>query len=144
MHDLPQIEQNYQDYIQNLVHWNPDGVVPVDLKVLQQFDLLQLTEPEAEEKESSMTRYFHVVESEEKITLINERFVIWIVPDTGESRPTTYTLIALNEGDKLALELVFSTTGIYNNSKLVLRILEKYLKDIQENEEVMSGLGLAS
>jgi hypothetical protein len=44
-------------------------------------------------------------------------------------------LIALNQKGIPRLELAFLTTDVYNTSKLVLRILEKFLHEIQENEE---------
>ena len=141
MQDLAQIEESYKHYVQDLSHWIPDGILSVDIHLLQSFDLLSLDDPSAKKDEGSpVTRYFHVIESDEKITLINEQFVIWIVPDPNQDRPITYTLIALNGDDRLDLELAFSTHGIYNNSRLVLRVLEKFLVEIQENENTLKNL----
>jgi len=80
------------------------------------------------------------VESEEKLTLVNDEFIVWIVPEKLKSSSITFTLIALNKENDIQLELAFTTRGIYNNSHLVLRLLEKYLIDIQNTEEQLAKL----
>ncbi len=105
---------------------------------MQKLDLLSYHLPGS--YDTSLTRYFHVIETEEKITLINEQYIVWIVPGKIDNVSITYTMIALNLPTEAKLELVFSTSGVYNTSKLVLRVLEKYLSEIQENEDFMSRL----
>ena len=56
-----------------------------------------------------------MIETTEKITLINDEFVIWIVPEKVNNSATTYTLIALNRNDGPQLEVTFITSGVYNN-----------------------------
>lgn len=138
MNDINQLDELYKKYISNLGSWLPEGVIEVDLKLMQEMDLLDYHR--REKKDPSLTRYFHVVESAEKITLINENFVIWIVPDRINDTPVTYTLIALNSPDKPHLEMAFASRGVYNTSRLVLRVLEKYLQDIQDTEDLLHKL----
>jgi len=138
MNKLSKLDQYFKKYTSELSRWLPDGVVQVDLALLAEFDLLDTF---FEEKVTpALTRYFHVVESFEKITLINDQFVIWIVPEKAEV-PKTLILIALNFADHLDLEIGFMTSGVYNTSRLVLRILEKFLFEIQENEEMLKHMG---
>ena len=127
------LEVKYQEYMQDLPRFAPDGVIDVDLSLLHEFKLLDCDE--VEDPDSPLTHSFYVIESSEKLTLFNQKFVIWIVPQLIEQTPTTYTLIALNSDEKTHLEMIFATTGVYNHSSLVLRILEKFLEQIEENEE---------
>ncbi|PJD96446.1 MAG: hypothetical protein CK425_05600 [Parachlamydia sp.] len=138
MNKLTKLDQYFKKYMKELNHWLPDGVVQVDLALLAEFELLDSFFDE--KSTPALTRYFHVVESFEKITLINDQFVIWIVPEKAEI-PRTLILIALNYPDHLDLEIAFMTKGVYNTSRLVLRILEKFLFEIQENEELLKRMG---
>ena len=132
------LEACYKRYMNDISKWLPDGIIEVDLEVLHQLDLLNFHAKGA--ADSALTRYFHVVETEEKLTLVNEQFIVWIVPERQERTSVTYTLIALNAEENVRLELAFSTSGIYNNSHLVLRLLEKYLLEIQTTEEQLDKL----
>lgn len=139
MNKIKIIEDQYKEFSKNISYWLPEGIVEVDLMLLQRLNLLQYHS--SQKKDPRLTRYFHVIESSEKITLFNDLFVVWIVPDKIAQSPITYTLIALNPKQP-HLELAYSTTGVYNTSKLVLRILEKFLEEIQENEEILSYLNI--
>jgi hypothetical protein len=129
--------------MKNLTKCLPEGMVHVDIALLQKLDLLNFEEEVAKE-EDSLTRYFHIVETDEKITLVNEQFAIWIVPENTNDVAKTFTLIALNTGKEPRLELAFCVRGVYNTSKLVLRVLDKYLKEIMENEQALDQLRKAS
>lgn len=138
MNNMPVIEEYYNKYIIDIYKWAPDGIIEVGLDLLHRMNLLGFHPGEIKKEDDALTRYFHVIESMEKITLINDEYVIWIVPDNVSGTPVTYGLIALNRPKGPQLELVFSTSGVYNNSWLVLRILEKFLKEIHENEDIIS------
>lgn len=138
MNDINQLDELYKKYIKDLNAWLPEGLVEVDLKLMQEMDLLDYHRKE--KKDQSLTRYFHVVESAEKITLVNDHFVIWIVPDKINDTPVTYTLIALNSPDSARLEMAFASRGVYNTSHLVLRVLEKFLQEIQDTEDLLFKL----
>lgn len=128
------LEAAYQEYCSDLKRYVPDGVVEVDLGLLQELNLLHCQD-QLENEDESLTQHFYVIESADKLTLFNQRFVVWIVPQMIDQAPTTFTLIALNQKEKPRLEMVFSTAGVYNQSNLVLRILEKFLEQIEENED---------
>lgn len=125
------IEEHFKKFIQDMPIFLPEGAIEVDIDFLERLNLLKLDKPQ----DTALTRYFNVAESQEKITLVNDEFIIWIIPDSTKSVPHTLVLIALNHEGIPQLELAFRASDIYNSSKLVLRILEKLLFDIQENED---------
>ncbi len=135
MHNINILEEAYKKYIKNINDFLPEGLLEVDLDLLHKHDLLNLSKKD----HPTLTQYFHVIESIEKITLVNDQFVVWIIPDQCEGNACTYVLIALNKDDNPHLEMGFVTTGVYNTSRLVLRLLEKYLFEIQENEEMLTS-----
>lgn len=140
MHNLFLIEESYKKFVRNLNQFIPEGFYHVDLDLLYQFDLLHF-QPLSFKKSHPVSRYFQIIETQEKITLINDQFIVWIVPSNEGNIPMTYTFIALNKGNQEPqLEASFVTSGIYNSSKLVLKILEKFLGEIQENELILSKL----
>ncbi len=127
-------------FISNLSYWAPDGIVEIDLTLLHSYGLLKCKDSSSDITRA-LTDYFHVVESPEKITLYNQRFVIWIVPKVIGNEPTTITLVALiNSEETPQIEIVFSTKGIYNSPRLILKILEYYLKEIEENENLIAKI----
>ncbi len=138
MHNLSLLEECFKKFIKNITLWSPESVVPVDLALLNHLGLLNYYNKRSNEQ--MLTRYFQVVESLEKITLVNEEFVVWIVPEKIDNVALTYTLIAVNKPNGPELELAFVASGAYNSSSLVLRILEKYLFEIQETEDFLSQL----
>lgn len=138
MENLENIEQYYQKIIQDLPSYLPEGLVDVDIDLLSHFHMLEDKKP----KDLALTRYFQVIESSDKVTLINNQFVVWILADHKGLKPKTFVLIALRKGDQLKLELGFRTSDIYNTSQLVLRLLENYLHEIQENEDSLKPYGL--
>ncbi|MCB1111402.1 MAG: hypothetical protein H7A37_01255 [Chlamydiales bacterium] len=137
MDNINILEKCFQAYIKDLPRWLPEGIVDVDLKLLNDFNLLNYHDDKRHDP--SLTRYFHVIETQEKITLVNDDFVVWIVPEQIGGVSVTYTLVAINQEKFPRLEMAFATSGVYNTSRLVLRVLEKYLKEIQENEEMLNS-----
>ena len=132
------IEELYQEFTSNLKDWAHDGVVSVDLKLLHELNLLETLATDQEESED-FSQYFHVIETPEKVTLFNEQFVIWIVPKMEEENPVTYVYIALSHEDKTTLEIVFTTSGVYNTPKFVLKVLQYYLLDMIETEATLTN-----
>lgn len=123
-------------YIKEVKTWSPDRLIDVNLSTLQNLGMLtQLHEPSGD---GELTRYFQIAESPDKITLVNEEFVIWIVPEIAFETPITYVFIALNSRKKPTLEVTFTASGVYNSSKLVMKILERMLNEIQENEALLN------
>lgn len=134
-----QLEEIFSQYISNLGQWAHDGVISVDLNLLQDFGLLEDLQNDNDDPDD-LTQYFHVIESVEKVTLFNEQFAIWIVPRLEDEIPTTYVLIALIAGSKPQLEIVFSTTGVYNTPKYVLKVLQHFLIDTLETEATLTAI----
>lgn len=140
MDKIHQLEENYNMYISNIPKWLPEGLVSVDISLLNHLNLLHsFSEPDTGAS-TNMTRNFQVVETPEKITLFNSEFVVWIVPQRERQMPVTHVLIALEKEKSLHLELAFSAAGVYNSSRLVLRVLEKMLQEIQETEKALQKL----
>ncbi len=134
-----QLEEFYQEYTQNLAKWAHDGITDVDLALLHEFGILESLDEE-EEDTDDITQYFHVIESPEKVTLFNEQFAIWIIPKPEEESPATVVLIALNQADKPHLEIVFTTSGVYNTPRYVLKVLQHFLIDMLETEETLTSI----
>ena len=134
MDKIADLDSSYEQFIRRLPDLLPDGIIEVDLKLLQKLGLLH--DEMQNEQAASLTRFFHVVESKEKITLFNDQFAIWIVPEKIHNEPHTLVLVALNMPTRLHLEMAFSMSGIYNTSRLVLRVLEKFLAEIYNKYHV--------
>lgn len=133
-----EIERAFREYSTDLAHSTPDGIIKIDLTTLHDLGLLSCDMNSAQGKKA--TQYFHVMESPEKVTLFNDRFIVWIVPQMADDQPNTYTLVALNEEKRPSLELIYQTQGVYNTPNFVLRILEHFLVEIQENDAVVQRL----
>ncbi len=138
MKQLSFIEECYHSYKNDLVRWIPEDIIVVDLTLLQRFNLLN--EDINKPQEPPLSQYFQIIESPNKMTLISSQFVIWITSEKINNIAGTWTLIALNTPSKPHLELAFLATGVYNSSKLVLRLLEKFLFEIEENEKLLALL----
>lgn len=135
-----QLEEHYKKYTEDLSKWAPDGIAKIDLAFLQSLNLLHCSELEMEDAEQELTQMFNIIESPDKITLYNNEFVIWIVPDLVENVPVTFALIAQQHDNDLQLEMVLSIGGPYNTPRLVLKILQKLLQDIQDNDKAINRL----
>ena len=134
-----QIEEKYKEYVQNLPECAHDGVINVDLNMLGELGLLQHLDEENVETDD-LAQYFHVIESPDKVTLFNEQFLIWIVPKMEGEVPLTYVIIAINAENKTHLEVVFTTSGVYNTPKFVLKVLQYFLIDMLETEATLTAI----
>lgn len=133
-----QIEESYKEFMGNLAQWAHDGVTSIDLKFLHDQGLLKTLQDDHGEPDD-LTQYFHVIESVEKVTLFNEQFVVWIIPKMEGEQPMTYVLIALNHPETIHLEIVFTTHGVYNSPRYVLKVLQHYLVDMLETEATLTS-----
>ena len=66
-----EIEDQYQEIMEDLELWTPEGIVHVDLEFLQSLGLLAEVEKEFGHPKHPLTHYFHVIETTEKITLFD-------------------------------------------------------------------------
>lgn len=139
-----ELEASYKKYTKDLSKSLPDGIIKVDLDLLHSLNLLN---PEGDPcpncNATAKEHSFYIFESEEKITLVNEKYIVWIVPQANDNDPVTYTFIAPNKEPHTAtipkLELGFSTSGVFNSSSFVLRILEAFLDEIEETDSQLSN-----
>lgn len=132
------IEEIYKEYSQDLSQWVPDGILSVNLNLLHEHGLLANIRDDSDGQDD-FSQYFHVVETPEKVTLFNEQFIIWIVPKMEEEIPITYVMIALISTNSVHLEIVFTTSGVYNTPKFVLKVLQHYLLDMLETEATLTS-----
>ena len=116
----------------------PDGIVDINVKVLHGLHLLSEESPIIQETPPSSL--LQAIDSGGKITLYNEKFALWIVPQANATPPTTITFIARRTEEGIAPEVAFRTQGIHNRSKTILRLIDRYLAEIQETESVIAGL----
>lgn len=135
------LEEAFQEFSKNLSKWIPDGIIHVDLKLLNDLGLLNNAELEHSVSEANLNHYFHIIETPDKVTLFNEQFAIWIVPQVVDEMPTTTTLISLLQGNKPHLEIVYLTSGVYNTPKYILKILQHFLAEVQDTEAVILSIG---
>lgn len=133
-----ELEDLYKEYTENLVNWAHDGIISVDLNLLNELNLLE--DSGIDNSSDDLTQYFHVIESMEKVTLFNEQFSIWIVPKNEVEVPMTYVFVASNAGDLSRLELVFTTSGVYNTPKFVLKVLQRFLVDMLETQATLTEI----
>src|SRR5205085_8407830 len=121
---------SFRKCIKKLNHLNAENFLNVDLKLLHDLDLLQFHK--TTNQGFGLTRYFQVIETADKITMINEEFVVWIVPEIIDNKNVTYVIIALDGKKEPTLEFVILLSGVYNTSHLILNVLDKFLFEIQE------------
>ncbi len=132
------LEEAFINFMQTFPTCVPDGITSVDLKLLRDLGLLDGEEEEEDSEE--FPHQFHVIETDEKVTLFNDEFAIWIVPKMIDGLPTTLTLISLLIDENPKLEIVFATSGIYNTPKFVLKVLRYYLSEVLDTEEAISSM----
>jgi hypothetical protein len=111
------------------------------MRLLNDLGLLNSAELEHPVSDAHLNHYFHIIETADKVTLFNEQFAIWIVPELIEETPTTTTLIALLQTNKPHLEIVYTTSGVYNTPKYILKVLQHFLSEVQDTEAVISSIG---
>lgn len=136
----PELEEAFLEFSQNLPKHAPDGVITVDLPMLQELGLLKHDQFDQATSHDDLMHYFHVLETPDKVTLFNEQFVVWILPQLIQESSLTLTFIALLNQNKPHLELVFSTAGVYNTPKFILKVLEHFLTEVIDTEAMISSI----
>jgi hypothetical protein len=112
----------------------PDGIIDVDVKLLQSLNILNPTQNIGS---GSAKELLQAIDSGGRITLFNDRFVLWIIPQNDVSPPSTTVILARCNENTIKPEVAFRTAGIHNQSKTILQLIDRYLIDIQETEEVL-------
>ncbi|WP_316356017.1 hypothetical protein [Candidatus Neptunichlamydia sp. REUL1] len=136
-----QLDQAYNEFVSSLSSWIPEGIIEVDMSLLEETGLLTHVSFEEDNNQEQLPHYFHVIETPDKVTLFNHQFAIWIVPKIVDENPTTIVMISLITNGRPHLEIVFSTKGVYNTPKFVLRLLKYYLSEVIDTEEAISSIG---
>jgi len=134
-----QLEEAYKDFTENFQKWAPDGFINVNLQLLQDLGLLSSTEADSADSES-LAQQFHVIETNDKVTLFNQQFAIWIVPQVDTELPSTLILISLIQNLKPHLEIVYTTSGVYNTPQYILRVLQHFLTEVLDTEAIISSI----
>lgn len=134
-----QLEEAYKDFTENFQKWAPDGFINVNLQLLQELGLLNTNDSETSDSES-LSQQFHVIETSDKVTLFNKQFAIWIVPQTDTELPSTLILISLIQNLKPHLEIVYTTSGVYNTPKYILQVLQHFLTEVLDTEAIISAI----
>jgi hypothetical protein len=125
----------YYDYLsKHTSDLLPDGIVNVDVKLLQSLSILS---PNASLGSASAKELLQAIESGGRITLFNDHYVLWIVPQNEVSPPSTTVILARCDKNSIKPEVGFKTAGIHNQSKTILQLIDRYLVDIQETEDVL-------
>lgn len=143
MISLFRTEQVFQDLIRNLPHYLHDAIIQIDdyqLRILGLCDK-QLNQPP--DQDHSFCR-FCVAESGEKLTLINESFISWIVPKWNQLTGETLILVATYQGCDIQLISALVLGGERNSPNAVLKVLERVLIDVWENNLLCTLLGKSS
>ena len=136
-----ELENAFKEFSENFVKWIPDGIIPVDLTLLNEMGLLNHAQFE-QNASDTFAHFFHVVETQEKVTLFNQQFAVWIVPKLIDDHPTTLTFIALlTNNAKPHLEIVFATTGVYNTPRYILKVLQHFMSEVIDTEAIISSIG---
>ncbi len=136
-----QLEDAFVEFSQNLQKHAPDGIIAVDLNLLHAFGLLDNSKFDQSLSSEELMHYFHVHEAADKVTLFNEQFVVWILPKMIQEAPLTLIFIGrIQPNHKPHLELVFSTTGVYNAPKFILKVLEHFLTEVIDTEAIISSI----
>lgn len=137
MKNREELEKYFHTISNNLHKYIPDGILEINIRLLRDLGLLEQDKPD--NVESSLKSTFDVIETGNKMMLINKRFVIWIVSDNLSLKGATYVVVALNQKSKLKPELCFSAKGVYNTTSVVIRVLDKLLTEILENQTVVDS-----
>ncbi len=143
MLDPVELEEAYKRFSCDVKRWVPDGVISVDLQLLHTLGLLEGAPLFAAEAPTNTKHFFHVIETDDKVTLFNEQFAVWIVPKAEDEAKVSATMvyIAWLQGTKPHLEIVFSTEGVYNTPKFILKILERFLQEVSDTEAIIASIG---
>jgi hypothetical protein len=139
MPDPKVLEEHFQNFIKNLPTYLPDGVAVVDIGLVEELGLLKIENLE-KETQDPLNHYFHVLETSDKITLYNDIFTIWIVPNNSDTVSKTFIFIALFQSSTPHLEMAFCTEGVFNTPKYIMKILQHYLNEVQDVEALIASM----
>lgn len=137
MLDPSLLDAKFKAIIKNIPQAVPDGIIEINEQIIKGFGAAMNNRRQSAKNQA----HFYVIEAFDKITLINEKFVVWLFPFIrDESCKETLTFIARHDLPKFQIELAFSTKKEYNHPALVLELLQCFLEEITENESLCEGI----
>lgn len=134
------IEANFKKLMEELPHWIDNENTHVNLRTLEENNLILISEKEEKDIQKNFPFYFHVIETEDKVTLFNEQFIVWILPRILEGRSETITIVSMLYGEKPQIQMVLTHEGVYNNSRFILRALRYFLVETIRTEKELSQM----
>lgn len=143
----------------NITAFSPDGVLNVDINLLQSLHMLTLKsslQPLDTELEqslfssylsllpfSSWTRFATVKEDEEKIILYTGTFVAWIFTEPQDAQSTIAAIGRYKQKEDSSIEITpeiaYTFRGIYNQPKFILSLVDKAFLEIEETDESLTS-----
>ncbi len=131
------LDEAYKEFTKDLGKFLPDGIVSINLQTLHDMGILNSANLEKPTPDN-LSHQFHVVETYDKVTLYNEQFAVWIIPQNSQENQSTLAMIALLQNNKPHLEIAYSTSGVYNTPRYILKILQHYLVEVLDTEAILS------
>lgn len=132
------LEASFEKWIEEAEGKGLDILYQVDMPLLERMGVVK--EGSIVQDYPTGERKFSVIQGLDKMTLYNEQFVVWIVPQNVDDKAASLVWIAqfskLSEG----ILMGFLAKGPLNNSKIVLRLLEAFLEEIEETDKLISNL----
>ena len=89
------------------------GIIQVDLKLLNDLNLLNNAELEHSISDDQLNHYFHIIETPEEGYPLQRAVCHLDRPAARREAPTTTTFISLLQNNKPHLEIVYLTSGVY-------------------------------
>lgn len=136
MISIEQLDAFFDHLLSHTCDLLPDGILDINVKTLHSLHLLSDALPVSGGVPASTL--LQAIESGGKITLYNEKFALWIVPKKNADNASTTVFIARRTDDDIKPEIAFRTIGIHNRSRTILKLIDRFLADIQETETVIS------
>lgn len=135
---LDQLDCFFEELATHSSELLPDGIIDINIATLLALQLLSEECPGP--NTTPIAHLLQAIESDGKVTLFNDNFVIWIVPRRERDEPVTTVYIARRYASSVKPELAFRAAGIHNRSRTILRLIDKYLAEILDTENVLSTL----
>jgi hypothetical protein len=134
--DESYLDEFFEKFSSNPAQYFPDGILDIDIKTLNEYNLL--SEEKKSQRKIPIVHYLKIHDSQDRITLFNDHFAVWIVPEKDSFYTTVY-IAKFQDGD-LKIEIAFRAEGLHNKSKTILRLVERFLTDIQETDSMLNEL----
>lgn len=135
MFNADRIEALFQNFLTELQQGGADRWIHIDNQLVENLGINTTDLLEASQDQS----YFFVLESCDRITLINQDFLVWLIPLRNEE-PETLAIVARNSEKEAHMELIIHASGRFNTPDIILKVLDYSLKEIKENDELVGHL----